>query len=82
MIFEIAEEQGLACNEKTLSPYDLYTADECFLSGTAMELIAVSEIDGRKLPSCPGDMFQNLLKCFKEKIRVESTFVQESRAAS
>jgi len=37
VIFEVAKEQGLSCAEKTLSPYDLYTADECFLTGTAME---------------------------------------------
>ena len=71
IIFEISEEQGFSCYEKTLSPYDLYTADECFLTGTAMELIPVSEIDGRKLSACPGIMFNKLQNLFKEKIKYE-----------
>lgn len=71
IIFEISEEQGFSCNEKTLSPYDLYTADECFLTGTAMELVPVSEIDGRQLPSCPGSAFNKLNNFFKEKIKYE-----------
>ncbi len=69
LIFEIANEHGFGCGEKTLSPYDLYTADECFLTGTAMELVYVTEIDGRQLPPCPGLMFQKLQALFKEKIR-------------
>jgi branched-chain amino acid aminotransferase len=68
VVFEIAHEQGISCYEKTLSPYDLYTADECFLTGTAMELVAVAEIDGRNLPECPGAMFSKLQNLFKEKI--------------
>lgn len=72
VIFEIAHEQGLQCNEKTLSPYDLYTADECFLTGTAMELVPVSEIDGRKLSSCPGEVFQELQILYKDKILKQS----------
>ena len=82
VIFEIAMENNIACFEKTLSPYDLYTADECFLTGTAMELLAVSEIDGRRLSSCPGTIFQSLQLLFKEKIREESKFVSQERAAS
>ena len=71
MIFEVTKFQDLSCMEKTLSPYDLYTADECFLTGTAMELVPVSEIDGRKLPLSPGPMFNKLHKLFKEKIQIE-----------
>lgn len=82
IIFEIANEQGLDCEEKTLSPYDLYTADECFLTGTAMELVPVSEIDGRELPSCPGAMFKKLQHLYKEKITAEINTVSVNRKAS
>lgn len=80
VIFEIADEQGLECEAKTLSPYDLYTADECFLTGTAMELIPVSEIDGRSLSSCPGEMYKTLRYHFKEKILSESNTMKYNRA--
>lgn len=75
LIFEIADEQGFDCEEKTLSPYDLYTADECFLTGTAMELVSVSEIDGRQLSACPGLIFQKLHSLFKDKTKLETGYV-------
>lgn len=72
LVFELAAELGLPCREQSLAPYELYTADECFLSGTAMELIPVREIDGRKLTSCPGQGFQQLQQAFQARIRAES----------
>lgn len=80
LVFEIAAEQGFCCQEKTLSPYDLYTADECFLTGTAIELVPVSEIDGRQLPSCPGALFKELHMLFNSKIMAATTPVTHSRA--
>lgn len=74
IIFELADEQGFECQQTTLSPYDLYTADECFLTGTAMELVPVSEIDGRQLQSCPGLVFQKFQTYFKDKIMSESGY--------
>lgn len=80
IIFEIAAENGLSCEEKTLSTYDLYTADECFLTGTAMELVPVAEIDGRKISSSPGTVFKQCQSLFKEKISKETTHVIDNRA--
>jgi len=71
LVLELANELGIESVERTLAPYDLYTADECFLTGTAVELVKVREIDGRKLPSCPGPVFQRLQAAFKEKIQQE-----------
>ena len=82
VIFEIAKEQGMNCEEKTMTPYDLYTADECFLTGTAMELVPVSEIDGRELTSCPGEMFKQLQHLYKEKIIAEVNNFSVNRKVS
>ena len=71
VIMELAAEQGIICAERTLSPYDLYTADEGFLTGTAMELIPVREIDGRMLPACPGPVFQILQQAFADRVQAE-----------
>lgn len=38
---------GIPCIEKTLQRYDVYTAQECFLTGTAAEVVPVTKIDGR-----------------------------------
>lgn len=81
VIFELAHELGMACEARTLAPYDLYTADECFLTGTAMELIPVREIDGRKLADCPGETFQKLLLAFKARIHAEVNCTTQQRVA-
>jgi len=48
-IIELATRHGIPVSETLLAPYDLYTADECFLTGTGAELIPVAMIDGREL---------------------------------
>ncbi|MCM8758155.1 MAG: branched-chain-amino-acid transaminase [Candidatus Omnitrophica bacterium] len=50
-VIQIAKEMGLNVREKLLTRYDLYNADECFLTGTAAEIIPVSVIDGRTIGS-------------------------------
>ena len=47
MVIELAEEAGLKVSEPNLTRYDLFNADECFLTGTGAELIPVVKIDGR-----------------------------------
>jgi branched-chain amino acid aminotransferase len=82
VIMELAMELGLPCTERTLSPYDLYTAEECFLTGTAMELIPVREIDGRALPVCPGSLYRRLQQAFTERIQTEVRYAVVEQAAS
>jgi len=59
-ILKLANEAGIITHIKTLAAYDIYTADECFLTGTGAELIPVNEVDGRKYLNCPGDIFKQL----------------------
>jgi branched-chain amino acid aminotransferase len=44
---DLAAEEGIPVAEPNLSRYDLFNADECFLTGTGAELIPVVKIDGR-----------------------------------
>jgi branched-chain amino acid aminotransferase len=46
-VFEIATELGIPGEERDLTPYDLYTADEAFLCSTAGGIFPVVEVDGR-----------------------------------
>jgi branched-chain amino acid aminotransferase len=50
VVIEIAKTLEIPCSEKSLSPYDLISADECFLTGTGAELIPVLSVNGSKLP--------------------------------
>jgi branched-chain amino acid aminotransferase len=46
-VIELAQAAGLKVSEPNLTRYDLFNADECFLTGTGAELIPVVKIDGR-----------------------------------
>jgi branched-chain amino acid aminotransferase len=49
VVFEIAAELDLPIREKDLSRHDIFTADECFLTGTAAEVIAAVKLDQRPI---------------------------------
>lgn len=49
VVMELAAEHGLKVREDVLTRYDLYTADEVFLTGTAAEIISVVDIDRRRI---------------------------------
>jgi branched-chain amino acid aminotransferase len=49
VVRELAGEAGLGWREERLGRYDLFTADECFLSGTGAELVPVVSLDGRPI---------------------------------
>ena len=69
LVINLAKEAGLAVEETNLQRYDLYTADECFLTGTGAEVIAVIDIDGRKIGTGkPGSITQDMLKRFRDYI--------------
>jgi branched-chain amino acid aminotransferase len=46
-VIELAEQAGLEVSEPNLTRYDLFCADECFITGTAAEIVPVVKIDGR-----------------------------------
>jgi branched-chain amino acid aminotransferase len=48
-VMEIAEESGYQVTEPNLTRYDLFNADECFLTGTGAEIVPVTKIDGRTI---------------------------------
>ena len=48
-VIELARDAGYAVEELPLNRYDLYTADEVFLTGTAAEVVGVSRLDGRSI---------------------------------
>jgi branched-chain amino acid aminotransferase len=72
VVLELADELGIAAHVRSLGPYDLYTADECFLTGTGAELIPVCEIDGRALGGCPGPIYQRIAAAFRALVERET----------
>ena len=51
VVIDLAGELGMSVAETNLTRYDLFNADECFLTGTGAELIPVVKIDGRVVGS-------------------------------
>ena len=72
VVLEVAAELGIPHRETALAPYDLFVADECFLTGTGAELIPVGTIDGRPLPFCPGPIFAMLQTGFRACVERET----------
>lgn len=68
-ILELAGSQGIEAEETTLTRFDLYTADECFLTGSGAELIPVISVDKRDVgDGCPGPVTLRLKESFTHLI--------------
>ncbi|HEU5069776.1 MAG TPA: branched-chain-amino-acid transaminase [Verrucomicrobiae bacterium] len=70
-VIELAREAGLSVGEPTLTRYDLFNADECFLTGTGAEIVPVVKIDGRVIGSGkPGPVTRQLEKAYHALTKV------------
>ena len=64
-VMKLAAKNGFTVRESVMTRYDLYNAEEVFLSGTAAEIVPVVEIDRRVIGSgAPGPATQKLMKLF------------------
>ncbi|MGC4032472.1 MAG: branched-chain-amino-acid transaminase [Tepidisphaeraceae bacterium] len=71
VIMDLARGSMIPMHERRLERHDLYIADECFLTGTGAEVIAVTKIDGRTIGTGePGPITQKLLAAFHKKVRL------------
>lgn len=67
VVMELAIEAGIPLREMEMSRYDLYTADELFLTGTAAEVVPVAEYDKRQIgDGRPGPITLQLMARFRE----------------
>jgi len=65
VVMQLASDRGFEAVEDVLTRYDLYTADEVFLTGTAAEVIPVVKIDRRTIGSGkPGAVTRQLAQAF------------------
>ena len=72
VIIELAKEHGYKMVEEPFTRHDVYIADEVFLTGTAVEVIPVVDVDMRKIgKGKPGPVTNELLKAFRERVTTE-----------
>lgn len=68
VVCQLAQDHlGIQVREADLTRYDLYTADECFLTGTAAEVIPAVKLDQRVIgDGQPGEITRRLISAFHE----------------
>jgi branched-chain amino acid aminotransferase len=68
-IIDLAQREGYAVKEGTYLTFDVYTADECWITGTGADLMPVIEVDGRKIgEGRPGKVFRRLRSLWKDYV--------------
>jgi len=73
-VMELARKTGYEVRESVMARYDLYTADEVFLTGTAAEIISVVDIDKRQIGNGkPGKITKELSVLYADCARSEGT---------
>jgi len=74
VIFELCEKEGIEIREQSMVRYDIYTAEEAFLTGTAAEVIPFVKLDQREVGNGkPGPISLKLIAAFRELANSEGT---------
>jgi branched-chain amino acid aminotransferase len=75
-VMDLARARGIPVEEKLFTRYDLYTADECFLTGTAAEVIPVVKVDARVIgDGTPGSITRTLIQDFRELTKTDGPLI-------
>jgi branched-chain amino acid aminotransferase len=71
-VLEIARKGRIPVHEHVITRHEVYISDECFLTGTAAEIIPVVMVDGRLIgKGKPGRLTLSLMKKFKQATKKE-----------
>jgi len=77
-VMELAEQLGIPVSEPNLTRYDLFNADECFLTGTGAEIVPVVKIDGRVIGTGrPGKITKKLVTEYHSLTKVTGQPIYE-----
>ena len=75
-VIDLALDSGLKVSEPNLTRYDLFNADECFLTGTGAEIMPVVKIDGRVIgDGKPGKLTRKLVKDYHALTKVSGELI-------
>jgi branched-chain amino acid aminotransferase len=74
VVIEIAKNKGIESEQKFLEVDEVYSSDECFLTGTAAEIIPVTEIDHHKIgDGTPGELTRDFINEFRRLTKIKGT---------
>jgi len=78
VVLELAEQAGMEVGEPNLTRYDVFNADECFLTGTGAEIVPVVKVDGRVIGSGkPGPLTGQLVAAYRGLTKVSGEPIYE-----
>lgn len=79
-IMEIGEEIGLKVCEEPFTRFEIFDAEECFMTGTAAEVVAVVNLDARTIADgAPGPYTRKLCEIFRERVERDGTKLSEKK---
>jgi branched-chain amino acid aminotransferase len=80
-VIELAQKRKVAVAEEPMTRYDIYTAQEAFMTGTAAEIVPVTALDGRSVGSGePGPLTKALMQDYRALTRREGDRIPAARA--
>lgn len=80
-VFELCHQLGIPTAEEKLQPYDIYTADEMFLSSTPYCMLPIGTVDKRSLnDDAPGPITKQLLAAWSEMVGIDIVDQTNERA--
>ena len=75
-VIDLAKDLGFSCRQSITTLYDVYNADEAFLTGTAAEVIPMITCDGRNIgDGKPGEITQRIISAFRELVLTDGVRV-------
>jgi len=78
IVFDLAAQAGIPAIEHELTRYDVFTADECFLTGTAAEIVPLVCLDGRPVgEGTPGKITGTLIAGFHQLTQTSGTPIDD-----
>ena len=73
-VIDLAAERGIPTLQEVITRHDVFNAQECFMTGTAAEIIPVVEVDGRLIgDGMPGAVTKKLITDYRELTKVSGT---------
>jgi branched-chain amino acid aminotransferase len=71
-VIELAEELGIPCREADITPYDVYNADEAFITSTSKCILPVGRLNGIRIgQKIPGPVTNRLLETWSARVELD-----------
>lgn len=81
-VMQVARMEGFPVEEHPIALFDVYTADEVFITGTAAEVVPVTKVDGKRVgDGAPGPITKHLMAAFGKYARTTGTPIYPERKA-